>query len=93
MNPPLTWRISFFGDVPKWLREGFAKPSFTGSNPVVASGAGVAKQVDARDLKSLGRIDHAGSSPAPGTLFSHPKFLIIMGFNALDMRLSAENEK
>ena len=68
MNPPLTWRISFFGDVPKWLREGFAKPSFTGSNPVVASAAGVAKLVDARDLKSLGRIDHAGSSPAPGTL-------------------------
>ena len=29
--------------------------------------AGVAKLVDARDLKSLGRLDHAGSSPAPGT--------------------------
>ena len=25
------------GDVPKWLRGGFAKPVFTGSNPVVAS--------------------------------------------------------
>lgn len=25
------------GDVAKWLRQGFAKPSYTGSNPVVAS--------------------------------------------------------
>ena len=67
-SQPAIRRISFCGDVPKWLREGFAKPSFTGSNPVVASIAGVAKLVDARDLKSLGRLDHAGSSPAPGTL-------------------------
>ena len=30
--------------------------------------ARVAKLVDARDLKSLGLIIHAGSSPAPGTI-------------------------
>lgn len=40
--------------------------------------ARVAKLVDARDLKSLGLILRAGSSPAPGTKlddwpFSHPE--------------------
>lgn len=32
--------------------------------------AGVAKLVDAVDLKSIGLIDRAGSSPAPGTTSS-----------------------
>lgn len=31
--------------------------------------ARVAKLVDARDLKSLGIISRAGSTPAPGTIF------------------------
>ena len=39
--------------------------------------AWVAKLVDARDLKSLEAIPHAGSSPAPGTsqLKYFPKFI------------------
>ena len=56
------------GDVAKWLRRRFAKPLFTGSNPVVASNyfAGVAELADAADLKSAGAI-LVGSSPTPGT--------------------------
>ena len=34
--------------------------------------AGVAKLVDAVDLKSIGLIDRAGSSPAPGTTSFQP---------------------
>jgi hypothetical protein len=34
--------------------------------------ARVAKLVDARDLKSLGIISRAGSTPAPGTSFVGP---------------------
>ena len=49
-------RASPWGDVAKWLRRRFAKPLFTGSNPVVASNffAGVAESADAADLKSAG---------------------------------------
>ena len=37
----------------------------------VLSNAGVAKLVNARDLKSLGPLAHAGSTPAPGTNLRH----------------------
>ena len=53
---------------PSGPREQFAKLSFAGSNPADASiYARVVELVDTRDLKSLERIVHAGSSPAPGT--------------------------
>ena len=59
---------SFFGGVAKWLRQRSAKPLFSGSNPLAASLlAGMAKLVDARDLKSLVPLGRAGSIPAPGT--------------------------
>ena len=60
---------SFFGGVAKWLRQRSAKPLFSGSNPLAASSfrAGMAEQVDARDLKSLVPLGRAGSIPAPGT--------------------------
>ena len=63
---------------PSGSRGRFAKPLFTGSNPVDASNlrfaaigrrlsARVVKLVDTRDLKSLARFGHVGSSPTPGT--------------------------
>ena len=56
------------GGVAKRLRQRFAKPLFSGSNPLAASQrAGMAKLVDARDLKSLVPLGRAGSTPAPGT--------------------------
>ena len=58
---------------PSGSRGRFAKPLFTGSNPVDASiySARVVKLVDTRDLKSLARIGHVGSSPTPGTFFNN----------------------
>ena len=58
---------------PSGLRGRFAKPLFTGSNPVDASiySARVVKLVDTRDLKSLARIGHVGSSPTPGTFLNN----------------------
>ena len=53
------------------VRQRSAKPLFSGSSPLATSKtlfAGVAKLADARDLKSLELLVHAGSSPASGTL-------------------------
>ena len=60
---------------PSGLRDRFAKPLFAGSNPADASilfnnnilVAWVVELVDTTDLKSVGCISRAGSSPAPGT--------------------------
>ena len=60
-------RSFFCGGVAKWLRQRSAKPLSSGSNPLAASLlAGMAKLVDARDLKSLVPVGRAGSIPAPG---------------------------
>ncbi len=60
------------GDVAKWLRQGSAKPLFSGSNPLVASNffasAGVAELADAEDLKSSALKRLVGSRPSPGTI-------------------------
>jgi hypothetical protein len=59
------------GDVAKWLRQGSAKPLFSGPNPLVASilssYAGVAELADAEDLKSSALKRLVGSRPSPGT--------------------------
>ena len=73
---------------PSGLRGRFAKPLFAGSNPADASFrhstiyfssdlARVVELVDTTDLKSVGCISRAGSSPAPGTLGETP---LTMGF-------------
>ena len=68
----------FMASYPSGLRGRFAKPLFAGSNPADASFrhstlyfasdlARVVELVDTTDLKSVGCISRAGSSPAPGT--------------------------
>ena len=69
----LVSRSTEYGGVAKGLRQRSAKPLFIGSSPIAASTsfnlAGVAKLVDARDLKSLGLEQvRAGSIPALGTM-------------------------
>ncbi len=69
------------GAVPKWLRGRSAKPLFIGSNPIGAYFFSTASMprwwnlVDTRDLKSLGLLVRAGSSPALGT--PHRSFQIL----------------
>ena len=66
------------GAVPKWLRGRSAKPLFIGSNPIGAYFFSTASMprwwnlVDTRDLKSLGLLVRAGSSPALGTPLGIP---------------------
>ena len=63
--------IYFNGDVAKWLRQGSAKPLFSGSNPLVASiitsigrDGGIGRR---RGLKILRPKTLVGSRPSPGT--------------------------
>ena len=70
------------------VRQGPAKPLFPGSIPGVASNffpvstdAGVAELVDAMDLKSIGILFRAGSSPALGTIDKIKAYVDFKGFN------------
>lgn len=56
--------------------------------------AGVAKLVDAVDLKSIGLIDRAGSSPAPGTTsssFEIARILVVGSRFNLGQTYSSDN--
>ena len=66
------------GGVAKWLRQGSAKPLFSGSNPLVAStsqsgrGGGIGRR---RGLKILRCNNLVGSRPSPGTKLNVADYL------------------
>ena len=81
--------LSHPAGIAQLVEHNLAKVGVAGSSPVsrfrlssvsvrsarwLVFSARVAKPVDARDLKSLGKNSHAGSIPAPSTLTSRRSF-------------------
>ena len=73
-RPPPTVKLAGRDDESKLRRKGvvsfLCRPGFYGTLRRIRYSARMVKLVYTRDLKSLGPLKgHAGSSPAPGTIF------------------------